>query len=506
MPSGYGDTDPYEGGQPVLRHERLTGSSGSSGGILGPEDFSILIPQGFGDRQNSWIWCMRWWKEHLYVGTSRAPACINQRMANIGLPLVPYPQDDPDIECAPDPNDLPLRAEIWRWDPKEDLWERVYQSPEDIPIPGTGKLVARDVGYRELHVFEEPDGTEAMYVSGVSSRSIHHEEPRPPGARILRTTDGVHFDPIPQDPNTYLGDLENASFRGMTTYKGRLYVIAGTYTGPGVVLESENPAGGNDTFRQVILQGQRVMEVGAFSGHLYFGLRETAGNGYSVVRTDAEGEQPYELTTVVPAGAWIERSPNTDILSMVEFKGALYCGGNGIGNDIGAPPLPTPQDLADLAPETLTAAGPAHVEEDRYIKAAEIIRIHPDDRWELVVGRPRTTPAGFMAPLSGFSSGFSYPFNAHMWRMAVHNDVLYVGTFDSSTTFKEVRSLKDLLGPFMGFNIYASKDGIHFESVTRNGFGDPLQFGCRTMASTPYGLMVGTATFYYGALIHRGVP
>ncbi|MEW6442565.1 MAG: hypothetical protein AB1640_16630 [bacterium] len=471
------------------------------GGIPWADEFKIWSPQGMGDRQNSWIWSLQWWNGRLYAGTSRAPMCVNLRTASIGIPFFPYESPDPDLECTPDPNDLPLRAEIWRWDPMADLWERVYRSPEDIPIPGTDKKVARDIGYRAMEVFREPDGTEALYVSGVTSRPIHHDEPRPPGARILRSTDGTRFEAVPQDPGTYLGDIENASFRGMASYKGRLFILAGTYTGPGVVLESANPRAGNDSFHKASPPGMRVMEIESYNGHLYFGLRDTSGLGYSVVRTDAEGERPYSFTTVVPPGAGITVSPNTDVLSMVEFKGYLYCGGNAIGNDLGAPP-----DIGEPKTLALRDAPPPPPEVNEYLKGAELIRIGPDDRWDLVVGRPRDTPDGYKVPLSGFSSGFNYPFNNHFWRMAVHDDVLYLGTFDSSTVYKEILPLTDFVGELMGFDLYASSDGVHFRSITRNGFGDRLQCGCRSLASTPYGLFLGTATFYYGAFVYRLAP
>lgn len=467
---------------------------------LSAEDFHVWSPQGFGDRQNAWAWSMLWWKDHLYVGLSRSIMCVNFRMFNIGFPFIPYPPKDPDLECAEDPNDLDLAAEIWRWDPAEDLWERVYRSPTDIPIPGTDKYAARDIGYRGFHLFVEPDGTEAMYASGVSARPVQHGEPRPPGARLLRSVDGVHFEPVPQDPGTYLGDLENASFRGMASYKKRLFILAGTYTGPGIILESANPSAGNDAFRKITPSGIRVMELHPYNGSLFLGLRNTAGSGYSVVRTDAEGEPPYDLVTVVPPGAGIKTFPSTDILSMVEFKGALYCGANGIGNDLG-----TPEIGGDDARRDAQASGASPEEETRYIRGAEIIRIHPDDRWDLIVGRPRNTEEGFKVPLSGFDSGFNNPFNNHMWRMVVHEGVLYVGTFDSSTLFKE-SFLGPLVESVMGFDLFASTDGIHFRAVTRNGFGFPLQFGCRNLVSTPYGLFLGTATYYYGTFIFRGMP
>jgi hypothetical protein len=89
--------------------------------------------------------------------------------------------------------------------------------------------------------------------------------------------------------------------------------------------------------------------------------------------------------------------------------------------------------------------------------------------------------------------------------MEVHDDTLYVGTYDSSAIFKET-ILRRLVEPIMGFDLFASTDGIRFRPITHNGFGYRLQVGCRSLASTPYGLFLGTATFYYGTLVFRGMP
>ena len=98
---------------------------------------------------------MLWWKGRLYVGTNRAWHCAERAGFHSAFPLfVKYTTRDPDAECAPDHTDLPLRAEIWCWSPEADRWERLYQSPQDVPIPGrTGKYVARDIGYRDIAAF-----------------------------------------------------------------------------------------------------------------------------------------------------------------------------------------------------------------------------------------------------------------------------------------------------------------------------------------------------------------
>ncbi len=58
----------------------------------------------------------------------------------------------------------------------------------------------------------------------------------------------------------------------------------------------------------------------------------------------------------------------------------------------------------------------------------------------------------------------------------------------------------------MGFNIFSTGDGWYFTDVKDNGLGDKFNFGARTFASTPYGLFVGSANYYYGASVYTAPP
>ena len=359
------------------------------------KNFTQANEQGFGDRQNSWSWSMQWWNGKLYVGANRAEECWSQASLAYNFPdLIQYPPTDPDIECTDSPQDLPLQAEIWRWTPETETWERVYQSPNDVEIPGyPGKYVARDIGFRGMTLLTEADGTEALYVGGVTSRMYNKGIPPP---RILRSTDGATFEPVPQDPGTFLGDLETLdgidmnSFRAMAAYNGRLYITAGRIRGDGVLLEGENPAGGNDNFRMVSPPGLRVFDILPYNGLLYVATYNPI-EGYSVLKTDAVGTPPYAFTPVVTNGGFAWPLYSRGALSMHIFKGRLY-----VGTD----------------------------------RPAEVIRINPDDSWDLIVGRPRETPDGMKDPLSGFGPGFDYSMNVHIWRMQGHEGWLYVGTCD----------------------------------------------------------------------------
>lgn len=52
-----------------------------------------------------------------------------------------------------------------------------------------------------------------------------------------------------------------------------------------------------------------------------------------------------------------------------------------------------------------------------------------------------------------------------------------------------------------GFDLYVTEDGINFETVTTNGFNDPYNHGCRTLAACEDGLMVGTANPFYACQV-----
>jgi hypothetical protein len=137
-----------------------------------------------------------------------------------------------------------------------------------------------------------------------------------------------------------------------------------------------------------------------------------------------------------------------------------------------------------------------------------LIRIYPDDTWDLVVGDARQTPQGYKAPLSGLGPGFDNFFNGYFWRMVDHQGCLYLGTFDWSVFLPyadKTRMLPQLkryiqnvgagniAGSQGGFDLWRTRDGVRWIPVTTTGLNNPYNYGARTMVSTPIGLLVGTA-------------
>ena len=200
-------------------------------------------------------------------------------------------------------------------------------------------------------------------------------------------------------------------------------------------------------------------------------------------------------------------------------------------------------------------------------QSVNLYRMDKDENVELVVGnKTKMFPNG---SLSGLKSGFGHNENQYIWRMAVYDGKLYVGTFDTSSmlqtlgqfsngdifkwapeswksewnylvtlmkvlgevdadgtgnpntlaqtikfsynfVFKNIsvrniasaiRLLHYLRKAERGFDLYVSEDGVNFETITTNGFGDPYNHGLRVFATTDQGLCIGTANPFYGTQI-----
>lgn len=486
----------------VIATSIVLGNSGalaqSSARPITAENFTYDIPRGFGDRNNSWAQSMVWWQNHLYVGTGRQAFCgsmfaiwefatglFGQQFADTWLP---YPPLDTEMSCAPDGADLSLQAEIWRWSP-DSGWLRVFQSPLDLDNPGpgaglpprTGKKLPYEISIRGLTPHVEPDGTQALYAFGVNSTIMWDRSKLPP-PRILRTTDGLNWAPVPQTPGTFLWDLpfnpDHSSFRSPVSYAGKLFVLNGPVFGQGSLIASADPAKGDDAW---FLAGPPELvfyEMTAFNGWLYLGTFNPFGGGYSIVKTRAEGTPPFQFITVIPRGAYHPdpQRPSKSVVSMHVYNGRLYVG-------------------------TATHT--------------EIIRINPDDSWDLVVGSPRQVPlpdgtTEWKYPISGLDAGFGHSLNDHAWQMDDPFRFLYVGTYNASIASKDDPIHGPLLNHNMGAHLYRSPDGWYYSAITTDGFshlqdphGGRYDYGIRTMASTPHGAFFGTANDHYGLTILR---
>ena len=449
------------------------------------QGFRKLMTGGFGDASNTWIWSMKWFNHKLYVGTGREVNCIVYAALDAKRRSHLYPPRNGN--CPADPKDLRLAAEIWQYTPETNTWIRVFQSPENIPIgnDASGQPVntARDIGFRSMAVFTEPDGTQSLYVSGVSSGELFSDIPPYntqgyPPPRILRTTDGVNFTALPQDPGTFLGDLSLKAdpahpvygFRSMVAFNGKLFLVTTDYYGSGVVIGSSNPSAGNNAWFQASTLASQfpVWTVDVFAGHLWaIGGNRFKHSGYFVSYTDAQGPPPYSFTNVISTG----------------------------GDAI-------PDTAAQFAPSSMVFDGHLYVGTSR---PCELVRVNPDLSWDLVVGNPRTSQQGQKNPISGIDASFDNQFNHYFWGMAVvpsgAHKGLILGTFDSSSDTQIWPAFANLAEPNFGADLMSSPDGVQWKAITTTGFGDGLNYGIRAIESTPFGTFVGTTRAVGGSQI-----
>jgi hypothetical protein len=436
--------------------------------------FQKVATGGFGDHSNTWAWSQAWFNGKLYVGTGRVVDCVTLATAEVqqGLPVYPPPGD----QCTPDMKDLPLRAEIWQYTPETKTWLRVFQSPQDIPIgnndQGVPVMTARELGVRDLYVHTESDGTPVLYAAGVSANSLfgtlpEWEPDNYPPPRILRSVDGVNWQAIPQDPGTFLGDIIKnntdinvVSYRSFQSYKGMLFATVTNLRGEGFIIASSDPAAGNDAWQRVSPSNDDlpVWDLQVFNNYLYVatGDRESE-EGYGVYKTDATGPAPYTYTPIITdgAGQTVTELRSPVALSMTVHDNKLY-----IGTD----------------------------------RKTEMVRISPDDTWELVVGAPRVIlPGLYVYPISGIGIYFDNVFNGHFWQMKSGHKGLHMGTWDWSVNLRGLNELNKLFTSAQGTDVMRTEDGIHWYMVSRIGFGDGLNFGGRSLEVTPFGIFLGTA-------------
>ncbi len=447
---------------------------------LRQRDFERIAENGFGDGNNGYAYSAAWFKNRLFIGTSRANLCL----LKFAMPFVSinvWPVDCPYENYTPEFERTSARGEIWRYDPLLDHWQRCYQAP--FLRGRDGSTFARDLGYRVMAVFQgESDSEPALYVVSWSrSRGF--------GPDVLRSRDGETFETMPNprfksdDPN-----LVVTAIRTLVPFKGRLFT-APTGASQGnvnaaycsLIFETRDPASGSwqsvnhpgfESPPEVIV----VYEMAVCHGYLYAG---TGGlNGFQVWRTRAEGDPPYHWEKVMSRGAG-RGALNQGVVSMYPFKGCLYIG-TGIQNG---------------GYDHRNKVGPA---------AAEVIRLHENGAWDIVVGNARDGKE----PISAMGAGFNNYFCGYIWRMGVHDDWLYVGTLDwtvilrysgverkpqQSARILAAAGVEDFVRHQAGFDLWRTYDGENWVPVTRSGFDNPFNYGCRNIVSTPHGLFIGTA-------------
>jgi hypothetical protein len=448
----------------------------------------LLAKPGFGDRQNSYAWAMQWFKGRLYVGTGRSVMCVEAATSQFYFQFSSFYQTTPapHVHCPANKYDMDLRAEIWEYTPATGRWRNAYRAPADIPNPrAPGKFLARDTAYRGMQVMHDRHGRQALFISGVTANEYVPEIARRHPPRLLRTYDGQHFStisvPLIVRRSGDFPDRRPIGYRGLEVWRNRLYVVASTaLTGDGAVFEVRDPFGREPEFSQVTPTSMHVFELQTFDGDLYVGTG-SFNDGYGVYKARHPGPTPYRFEPVVTHGAGMG-GRMVSVVSMHPFRGRLYVG----------------------AVSWYSAAL-------RELPASELIRIDRHGRWGVVAGDPRPGPDGQRrVPISGLLAGFANIFNSHIWRMADWDGTLYAGTLDWSWLLQDSDTwagqwswlVNSMLSGEVGFDLWASCDGVGWFPVTRTAFNeDPYDFGVRSLVTGPRGFFIGSANHAFGTRI-----
>jgi SAM-dependent methyltransferase len=440
--------------------------------------FRPVALNGLGDPANAYAHSMGWFKNALYIGVTRHTQYA-QKKYDLNEYSSIWPVEVPEFIW-----DADWRARLWRFDPTTARWDVPHTSR--LCMGTRGFEVPLQVGFRDMQVFQgRSDDAPALYVTSWGSHMGV-------GPFILRSTDGRTFEEVSAPNYPWFGSQTLRSLVSLkrwllTAPTGRCGITEDHHDGC-MVLASEDP--GRGTWQpacRAFFDDRRnltVFDMGVFDDHVYAGTMNPT-EGCELWKSDLEGKPPFRWTRVLSHGAG--RGPlNEGLISFAEFNGALYIG-TGIYN---------------CGYDRTFKVGPG---------APELLRVWPDDSYDLIVGEPRMTPQGFKTPRSGLGPGFNNPFAGYTWRLCAHDGWLYATTavWSPWLPFTQVDSwpeslrkmmgstpLEDLLDEFGGFDLWRSRDGDHWTPVTRNGFGNPFNIGARTMVSTPYGLFAGTANSF----------
>ncbi len=502
--------------------------------LNGGEDFVRIAEKGFtrtinnagafvtnvGSFRNDYAWGHSLFNGSYYQGTAR----------DVGCYLTPSDPPDPLCPAVGATPGVNQRAEIWRYtpvagQPHQGTWTRVYVSPAMTGVANS----ARDVGYRAMNVCSVPSTAAPRLWIGTFGM----------GGRVISTTNGTTYS-LASINGLGLVNLGSGTadlgYRGLQCFANQLFIApSGRQVNPltaaqefdadlpyrPVVLANTNPTSQLSAWRIVANTrthatlgdpgNDGVFEMLQWNNRLYIGVWNRV-TGFEVWRTDGTAgggtgcptTGQCTWTKIIDNGGGrpltngVVRSAGVSAFKI--FDGFLYAG---ISDAAAVNPQPT-----------------------------EVIRILPNDQWELVVGERRTlanmtnvgnfncfttasTPAGSCDPVSGLGHGFGIAGSTsaspqvpspttqgrsrYVWRFEVYGDRLYAGNLDISGN-------SNTTGP-AGFDLWRSDlgsatGGNTWSVVNDTGFGNSGAYGVRSMVTVPGGtagwgpndvLMIGTA-------------
>lgn len=441
-------------------------------------------------------------------------------------------------------------------------WQRFYRSPywelPDLWYLVVPETVPRDLGYRMMTTCDAGDGIERLYIAtfGLPGNILYYQS----GATAPLKTSNEGTYTTDADLENFVNNQEpfDLGYRALTCFKRRLWASpAGTFADPDasahpVVLMNPDPAHG-DAWQQVLDVSDPDSDTGipGFSSPDNGGIFQMEAIGDYLFISVGNRVTGFEL--------WRGHATDEDCDPMDSDEPCDLVWDRLITHGAGRPveisrttPANAGATLGVFGNDLYLGAG-----ESGYAAAgmtmAELLRIQDagsgNTAWEVVVGWPRQNYAdpqkngtwngnflcreqdrfdlladelvdysggglsfyfpGFLddaedqdtddcRPASGYGPGmgtlsltdltpaynkFSAEF--YFWRMQEHLDALYIGTLGNSS-------------------LWRTSDGLDFSRVFTSGFDNPNNIGLRTLASTPWGLAVGTANPLYDVVDSEG--
>lgn len=346
----------------------------------------------------------------------------------------------------------------------------------------------------------------------------------------------------------------SVGIRGMCVYEDKL-IVSCINTKGAVICESDNPTD-QDSFQVIAtdkelfgypayhyndsIYGGSIFDMTQYGKSLYVSIctgtpknapDKNTMQSFALVRGDLQEDGTWKWASVAgdmkkdgakyTFGIDPERT-RSGAANLIAFDGYLYIGEY---ND------------EEIAVERMLFDNDFTFMNLNFEQSINLYRMDQDENIELVVGdADKMFPQG---SISGLSSGFGNKENQYVWKMAVHDGKLYVGTYDASSFLlpldeymndenvsdkwkkkvdKYVAKLTGKKGAVpdsaytcaeyldqavFGFDLYVTDDGAHFTKITDNGFGDPYNHGCRAFGITDDGLYVGTANPFYGTQVWK---
>lgn len=340
--------------------------------------------------------------------------------------------------------------------------------------------------------------------------------------------------------------------RGMCVYDDKLIISCITKDGA-VICESENPT--DQSSFKTIATNEDLFNYPAYNytdsiyGGSIFDMIQFGKSLYVSICTGTPDNMPDENTMQSFAIVRGDRNDNgtwvwTSVIGDTEKDKAKYTFGiDPERTRSGAAVLRTFGDYLyigeyndeEIAVEEMLFNNSFDFMNANLEQSVNLYRLDKDENAELIVG-----DADSMFPeggKSGFGSGFDRNENQYIWRMHVYDGKLYVGTFDTSSFLlplneyvndanaseewkSEVEKYIGLISEnytgfpegalecaeYMknadpGFDLYVTEDGINFETITTDGFGDPFNHGLRAYAVMDSGFYIGTANPFYGTQV-----